>query len=387
MFNLPFTPRQMSAVAMMLVCFYTDRKLYTDKYWNLYWIFILFFGLSSYYTSYFDVFVYRFFGDFYVAFIACWATKILIEKYNGQEYLLFSLLILGLFDAIITIGQVLRIPFAMIIPVLLNLDVYDQFYDLADSYYNLMQLAIPGIFRSAVDNGHFLSVVTIASLFLFDKNKIVAIVCSSVMLIGSFMAQERAGFYLAVLLSAFILFHYLNTNKKGSKLLYLLFAVAISFFIIPNLVDLLNESESRFSVLGYDLTGRQSIWSNTWNFYQDNFVFGGFFKCIQETQKYPHNIILSAMLSGGIIGGLVLLYLMLLQLLKVKTYLYNFKQQRFQTLILSMCFISTVGDSFFHNISLVNADVICLVTWTAFIYSYEMEKTLHNFSQPKRNPI
>lgn len=378
--DLSLTPRQFFSVIMLLFCFSYERRLYNNKYWNLYYVYIILFGISSLYTNFFDDYLLRLVGDFFVAYVACWATKIIIEKYDGKHLVIYFFIAFGLFDSIITIGQVLRWPLVNMFTTFFNLNLYESYNLAAETNKNLMEYAIPGFFRNAVDNGHFLSTAAVASVFLFEKKyKIIAIACTAFMLYGSFMAQQRSGFYIAVILCAYLLYKLISHSNKKYRLLYTSLFVIILIILYEYFLTIISSTESRVSQIGVDSTGRDQIWSICLNYIIDNLFLGGFFKFVNDFHLYPHNVFLNAFLSGGIIGGIVLLKIIILQLLSVKKCFSDKLISDFGLLVLAMCFLAALIDSCLHNISLANGDVIIWILWTSYYYSNksERDKTTH----------
>ena len=363
------SPRQIVSVIMLAVCFFYDKKLYGDKYWMVYLVFIAFFGLSSLATSYFNVYLLRLIGDFFVAFVACWASKLLIEKNNGLHIVITCFIIFGLIDSIITIGQVMRWPFADLIPAYFNLNLYDTYNQGVEIDANLMEYAIPGFFRNAVDNGHFLLTATVVSTALFEKkNKLVAIICTTTLLTGSFMVQQRSGFYLAILFSVYSIWKNIIKRQKTEKYILAFVFIIVAGLLFTYFNSIISSTESRVSQLSLDSTGRVLIWKICIEYIGNHPLLGGFFSFINENHIYPHNVVLSAFISGGIIGGSFLIIMIYMQITSIIKDDRKKKTFDFKIFVVSISYLAVLCDSFFHNISFANGDVIIWVIWTSYYY-------------------
>ena len=368
---ISLTPRQGMAIIMFFVCLIKDKRLYSNKYWGIYLIFILFYGLSSFVTGYFSYYLQRLMGDFFVAYVACWATKIYIDKYVEVNSILLSLAVFGLFDALITIGQVNNWPFATAIARALNLDVYASFYEALEYNLDMTTRVVPGLFRNGVMNGHFLMVTLIAAFILLNgKNKVIGAFVTLTILTASFLTQQRSGFFIGVVFVLFLLFRSQGINRSKYKYLSYI-AITVIIIIVSNVFfQRIGTMETRYSEQGFSLTGREDMFDFTFDYYLNNFFFGGFLRMIDKYQVYPHNFFLNALITGGFFGGLAIIIMVFKQTKHVIIELNKQRKYDMFSWILGLIFIANVIDSMVHNISLLNGDVLAWISWTAF-YHYK----------------
>ena len=368
LFNLPVTPRQLMALIMFMACVVeSNNPKWCDKYIGVYLVYIFFYFISCCIDGYFVEGLRRIIGDFFVAIVAYWATRIICIKYSSISALVYPLLALGLFDAIITICQVLHISFFDSFLDTFQLIGYEAVLDWTDR--DMMGLAIPGIMSSPVTNGHFLLLSSILSLYLCRDNiNILGVACFLVIVTGSFCAQIRTSFYLAVLTSVFVIYKLLTFKQSiGSFFLLIVFFGAIVYGG-PYLYELLTTGSNRYADLGLEANGRDNIYKEALDYIMQHPIFGHYYSFVNEYEFYPHNFFLNAYLHAGIIGFIAIVVLSIKQIiLSIKVLFIKSKQFSKPIIIFASIFMALFGNGLTHNISLENGDVMTWLIWGALV--------------------
>ena len=354
------TPRNLVTVYMFIICFWEDRRLYWDKWLTLYSIFVFFFGLSSAITGYLTPFLRRLIGFYFVAYVGYWSTIILAKKYNALPMLAKLFIFIGLLDAFFTIGQFFNISFITSLPPALGIIVDDSILDSLDTGDEAFGLSLPGIMATDVYNGYFLMVVGILSLyFLKGGFKFIALVPWGVSVVASFMVQQRGPFYILVLLSMFMLYRTLAQSKSKFKvaiIMILLFALpfAAEFFI-----DYLMSGDSRFNI-GLASTNRDIIFQQCLTYINDHILLGGYY----QSKLAPHNQILSAWIMGGLVGVVIILWMVVSQsILSIKLAFSRITESSFVYIVFSLAFLGFTMNSMLHNAGIISGDLVLWILW------------------------
>ena len=358
---------------MFVACVVEGSKpRWYDKYFGIYLVYISFYFFSCCAEGYYVEGLKRVIGDFFVAFIAYWSTRIICIKYNSINALVYTLLVLGVFDAIITVCQVFHITFFDSFLNTFQLIGYEAVLDWTDR--EMMGLAIPGIMSSPVVNGHFLLLTSILSLYLCGKKfNVIGIVCFIIIVVGSYFAQLRTSFYLAVIFSVLTIFMIIVLGKKSTIsfiLLVLLFCCCI--FWGPYLYKLITIGSSRYADLGMDANGRDVIYKVTFDFIMLHPILGHYNTFVNDYKMYPHNFFLNAYLHAGIVGFLAIVVLAIKQIIiSIKSLFIRSRQYSKSIIIFASIFGGLFGNGITHNISLENGDVMIWLVWGALICQIE----------------
>lgn len=358
------TLRNVMTIVMFVACVIEDRRVLLDKWLGIYSVFLLFFGLSSMLTGFFSLFVWRLIGYFFVGYVGYWSTKILLKKYDAVRLLVSLFLIIGLVDEIVTIGQFYNLPYFTIIPQYLGIGVDVEFLEDIAVGEAAMGHALPGIMGTDVYNGYFLMVVGILSFyFLRSGFKIISLIPWVLAVVSSFMVQQRAPFYVLLILSVFVLFKVVLLGK--SRLKWMLVIIFLTFIPIgvQYLLDFLLGGGTRFNI-GVDSTGRDEIYQKSVDYINNNVMWGGFF----NSGIAPHNMILNAWLSGGFLGFVAIVILTIMQLVEVlKLSLRKLENNYFVYLLFGLAFVGFTVNSMFHNAGMTSGDFVIWTLWGAFL--------------------
>lgn len=355
---------------MFAVCLIEDKRFYLDKYLKVYFIFVAFWFVSSLATGYMMAFLHDLVGYVFVAYVGYWATIILKRKYDSLHILVYTLVLLGVFDALVTVSQSLYIPVFDSFLERLHLGVVDEeFLAKQARGVDMIGISIPGLYGSPVTNGHYLLVSFIASFALQRyRFKPLGYVFSVIIFIGLFFCQQRGPFYIGIPMLFFLLYKsYFIERPPVVKTLFLLFVAIIGIFI-PSYIENLSLLESRMTLdAGED--SRTVIYSNTFDWIMDN-PLGGFY--VLHQIKDPHNFFLNAFVFGGWLGGLFVIYVLFIQLkLVLKACTGRVCEQNYLTFILAVAYLGVTGNSMVHNISIVTGNIGTWMVWAAFLANYQ----------------
>ena len=369
--NLRFsgiTPRHIMTVVMFIACVRIEKRAFLDKYFKIYLFFVFGFGISSILTGYFAPFLNNLIGFYFVAYVGYWATKILVKKYNAQGFFVNLFVIVGLLDALVTIGQFLYIPFFVTMPDILHTRTDERFQELLESERDLSGIAIPGLIGDDVYNGYFMMVTAILCLYYVRKGiGVLKLIPWLICMIASYMIQERAAFLLAIVLSVLTMNKIIFSGRSQKKMLQMFFFYLVVAVGAVYLIDFLLGGDSRFA-MGLEDEDRQYLWQRSWGFIEENFLFGGWYMMLDTKHIYPHNVLVNAWIYGGILGLIVIVILLCKQMLQViKTCFQKMTSVGIVNLLIGLSFAAFTLNSYYHNVSVVSGDIVVWMLWGAFI--------------------
>lgn len=359
------SPRALMAIIMFFLCFIEKERLKFDKYLILYLAFVFFYAFSSYNTGFFNDFLVRFFRQYFVSCVCFWSTYLYVKKSNKNVNLLMYVFMgVGLLNAFITIGQFSNASFSMDLMDFLGISIEEEFSDKAASAYDLSGYVLPGIFGQ-VTNGYYLSITCLFALYSRNgKIRWYNILMWLIIVYALFLCQERSAFFMGVLLSLFCF--YKNMKDKLNIVFRMVVTTAVLLLLL-NLRDFIMSGDTRYA-LGLDLTNRDFVLIRALAFIQDNLLQGGFHLYMQ-TNPFPHNLALNALIYGGLFGGIVILVLVFLQTIKVIKYIIRpMKQIDLAAFILGLAFLAFTANSIFHNLSVVSGEGVIWIIWAAFYF-------------------
>ena len=377
---LPLTPRQSMAVIMFFVCFFEEKKFWLDKLFFLYLIFIFGYGFSSLVTGYFPEYLKRLVGDYFVAYVAIWAVKILVQKYKARNVFLYAFVIFGIFDGLVTLFQFLGISYLDAFLNRFHLISYNPYLENYQGTGAAMLLNCPpGVFSHPVLNAHALVASTVlSSQIACKKNVLIGTGITLFMLVCLFSTQQRTAFAIGLLSLAYILF--INASKSKFRMIIIPSVLIIIISVAIKLYSFIMNGEFRFSELGLDSTGRDEIYKYCIDYIKNN-PLGGINDFVETTQMYPHNIVFNAFIFAGWVGGLFLLFIVFLQILEIFKTLRK-KSADITEIIISLAMFTLIVNGLTHNQSIVNGEVMTWSIWGAYYYS----KKLGFVTQTKREP-
>ncbi len=398
-----FTPRQLFTLIMLAACIKKESAIVHNHVIGLYVLFIFSFGVSSFVTGYEIKYLSQLFSNYMVSFVAIWATKILITKYNRKDVFINIFIVLGVLDSIITICQTFgfalgdnllsffRLYSSQIIMEDLNpkraeameyIDAYDTLSDFSDMAakpqkgVSLMEHVIPGAFNSGVYNGYFLMTTGILSIRLLQKDfGFLRLIPWSIITFACICAQERGPIVILLILSFYAFYKILKSRHvKKRKLSILIFTIAL-ISIIRAVFLFVSRAGSRIGNIGLEDKSRQGIYEDALTYYFDYPIFGGYFRFAENTDTAPHNLILNAFIYGGFIGGVAIVIMLYLQFKPIiKTLWKKINNENEYCFYVGLAYTAFTLNSFLHNRSVITGDVIVWMLWAAFYYDYKKLK-------------
>lgn len=364
----PITFRHVISLLMLGVCVLEGFR--SDKYLYLYYAFVLFFGISSVATGFIGDFVRGFFGT-YISMIAAYAaTYLLIKKYDGTGLLVWTVVCIGLLDAVVTIGQFFDSETIDRLCSFLKIEISEKYAGFVD-YSESGGFALPGLL-SSLNNGYFLSATALLVLYNKKCNFYINFILWLVIMAASFVAQERAGFMLAIAFSAFIVGEYFFTQRKATGYIVLIIVLIVCGAVIYSYMDEILSSELRYTK-GFEGDGRGDYRSLTWNYLFNN-PMGGFFSFNSMGHMHPHNFFLNAFLFGGFFGGICLVIILFLQIKEIIPFLLRNPGTEYSkwAFIWGLMYLDYTINSMVHNPSIVQGVVPFFIWWGAFLSSAEL---------------
>lgn len=225
------TLRHIVAVLMFISCVMEDKRIWIDKYFGLYCVFLLAFGLSSILTGYVSDFIRGLLAFYFVSYVGYWSTKILIQKGHSIKCLLYPLFLFGALDAIVSISQITMIfdltPLLDVLHISLDMETLERF----EGKEGAMGISVPGIMNDPVSNGEFLMVMIVLSMY-FQRKKfnVSGILITILFLVGSFFTQQRSPFFFAIIVMFYILYKNFFTRLSTASKIILIIPIIVLLF-------------------------------------------------------------------------------------------------------------------------------------------------------------
>lgn len=360
----PVTYRHILSLLMIGVCVFKGFK--SEKYLHLYFVFLLCFGLSSLLTGYIGEFANKLLGT-YIPLVAVYiATYMLIRKYKGSKILVWTFVGITMLDAVITIGQFLHLGFVDTVFSTLQFDEDEEFLDKSERRYGEIGFTIPGLFGT-VNNGYFLSATALLVLYNKNSNILINIPLWLIVMVASLFAQERTGFFLAVIFSIFLIGKFFYEKSKKIGIVVAVIFVAVAAYLSLFYLDVLFSSDLRFSK-EFELGGRDELRAGAWEYISSN-IFGGAYEFDATGHRPPHNFFVNAFLYGGIIGGACIIALLIIQVLRIYPYLFRrlVTENSRWAFIFGLMYIVYSLNSMLHNASMIHGTYLFFVWWGAFL--------------------
>lgn len=286
-----------------------------------------------------------------------------ITRDNTQkrfDIIMMIIMVVLVADSIITILQYSNNPIGWAAHIILTQGRNEETVAFQESHNFLDSLAgmarTPGIFNEVVGNAIFLGSYGVLPFYFLQKKfkiiKILAVIVMGLSLLACFACQERAG--MLTLVASVMYLGYKNMRKKS---LGLLFALVI-FFVLLISIDFSSVDFGRFQEEGlFSNEARKDIWDSFIPFFSENWIWGGVENFRKITGGFlPHNFFLNALVFGGFLGGIVVIVLLFLILLRIYKNVVSKKTTK-TTCIISIALLSILAQSFVHNMSLMSGDV------------------------------
>lgn len=362
----PLNNLQILTLMMFAICVFFDKKIQCDKYLKFYFFFICIYFVSELVTGYVSRFISFSRTFLFVGYVFYWATKILIVKYKTIKPLIVATICIGVIDSCVTISQALGLTITN--PLIEALVVDESVHEYIDLHSDGMGVSLSGIYMSAVTNGHnllFFYLISLLTTYNGNKRNLF-LIPSLVILVGMFYCQQRSPFYIALFLSSLLIARKYSFSplKMFLMIVVLLFAC---IWILPIYIGYVETSGSR--MLSDDDTNRFDIWSNSLLFFLDHPILGGYHSFVAKYKSYPHNILLSVLVSGGVFG-LAFFIRMIWGQIKFLTFQIKIQTQNIFVLAVVFCYIGLVLDSMSHNTGWVDGDYATFICWSMCYYLF-----------------
>ena len=367
------SPRLIMLLVMSVICTFRSCFVF-DKYWGVYIIFIFSFLVSSFITGYGGNGIKFLIGRYFCAWVLYCSTMTVIKRYKGSRVIVYTLLSICLVDAVVTIAQYFTLPFSYSILDTLHLNITEGFEDSLLYHQSLSGTmegrSLPGLFGTAVKNGYILAIGAV--LALYNKNSKLSLfnfVVWLIIVIALYFCQERSAFGFGLIFSSVYMFFYIRQIKAKWRFPIYLIVAILSLLIVYKLYGVILGGNSKFANKGFDMSDRLYIYDFAIDYFKSN-PLGCYFEYREAAQIDPHNIFISAFLYGGIIGGLSIIVILIMQVregLRFISRYVNYDQSKNTKLIFLLAYGAYIANSLFHNHSIVNGSCTAWILWAAFI--------------------
>lgn len=373
----PYSIRVYSGLLLFLALLFSSNRnsIKGVEYLWIYLLFIFFVLVSQLITGDFETqnFPKRFLAYDFISILTFWGIMKEVEREEQFRKIIVLFTMFNLFNALISIGQVLNIQWSWKIANYISVSNYSE--DMVESYMRknvtdsmFASSFISGLLGNTVINGLVTASLTLLSICVFSyKSKIikyVGLISFALGLTASFVVQQRAAFYMLIL-SCFIVVSF--KIKKiwfacvgGVLILFLFNSDVENFEFLGRLTDHHNEIRENLNSFSLDY-----IWQNL--------LFGGMEEYVHLAQFHPHNYLFSGFILGGFCGGIAALIfyaVLFAHIIKIFSKEYY---RRLDTIVLSCILLTNILVSFSHNTSMVVGDNIIWIFLALLIKIQEFD--------------
>lgn len=307
-------------------------------------------------------------GYYGIAYIATTKTKLL------QIFII--LLIIGCVNAVVSYLQYIGNPVGMGIALMFSSGEgeYMQAYIMLTETAQEAKFVVPGIFGHGAINGYMNSALGVLPIyFIYQRNfkfRLLGIISFLILVIGSYVTQERSGFGLLLLFSLYLIYKLTNGKIKyiiifSIPFLLLLFSHNINDFLYSN-------DFGRYSNLG-EFDDRNKLISDALGFIKNNWLFGG--EELYNSLGYvtPHNFFLHALIFSGIFGLLAISLLFFKMLKDSYTVLKQSTNKKSISIYVASALSIYLLNGLFHSGSLITGDVLIWILYGLLLQSKSLE--------------
>lgn len=312
---------------------------------------------------------YGYFRRLFAYHLPCFVTFFAIfYKVNSKkeiEFVVLFLVIIALFDSIITVMQARGSALAWAIGTILTpLENIEGPASRVDAF--LGYSIIPGIFGGVVRNGYFLASFFPLGLLYVDNIRnpfkfFLFVLCTIVIMYAIFITQQRAAFYLS-LLSLSIFFCLRLVRKPG---MFILIGILLLFFItsIEGIINGLNLG--RLSETHDD--AREAIRGDALTFIQDNWLVGAPMK-FQSHSLSAHNLAIDGLIFSGIFGFIALMTFAIKSLIQCARCCIKYLKGQSSLIVLTIALslLSCILYGFTHNTSVLTGEPVIFILLALF---------------------
>jgi hypothetical protein len=372
------TPRHIAIAVMLIACIKQQGVPFPmGRIMKTYFVFIFTYLVSATLTGYFgDVLIMYYIG----ACVGLWATKILVVKYQGGSLLLYLLIVLGVLDALVTIGQTFNMSFPDKLISFFQLSLPEEYLEIINTEGRedmVLRLTRPGLFANFVYNGYFLMTAGVVSLMLFTRKLwIQGFIPWVIISFGCFCVQERGPIIILALLSALAFYKMIISKKYALFILpfiFIVLSIAEPFYSLSYIGNDYSEfiEDSRFVDIGLNDSGRENIYSKTIDYLMEHPIIGGLHRLRAMYGIYPHNLFLIAFCYGGLVGGVTIMLILFWQ---IKPLWRVLRRKIADTnpvcFFAALAYLAYTLNSLVHNRSIVTGDELMWMLWGVFFFEY-----------------
>lgn len=365
--------RNVSMIVMLLICYKETNEVWMQKYFQIYLLFISFFGLGSLVHGYFPEYLKYVIGYYFACYIWCWATEILIYKYDSKCTLIYTLLAIGAIDVFFTIAQYYHFDMAFNLSIFLNIDDEERISGVLETYNGVLnRTSLPGIL-GPVYNGYFLAVCSIIVLFFMSERLFfITIILWAFYVFGLYCVMQRAAIIAGIVPSLFYIIMYCK-NKVSimKKLILFSFIFSVGIYLLFYGLNMSDEfNNSRYA--SYDWNNRSDVFDFAIHYIEQNFIFANYYDMMSKTDMPPHNLFMNSIVFGTFFGALAVMYLIFRHLLlSLKIIIEEIRTiDDNKDILFSLAGLAYFVISLTHNNSIVTGDVLFwLLAVPVFCYS------------------
>lgn len=307
-------------------------------------------------------------GYYGIAYIATTRTLLL--------QIFTILVIIGCVNAIASYLQYIGNPIGIRIALIFSSGEgdYMRAYLMLTESAQKAKFVVPGIFGHGAINGYMNSALGVLPIYyIFQRNsklRLLGMISFLILVIGSYVTQERSGFGLLLLFSLYLFYKLTNGKIKY------IFIFSLPFLLIlfsENIIDFLYSNDfGRYSDFG-EFEDRNKLIIDALSFIKNNWLFGGeeFYNSLGYVT--PHNFFLHALIFSGILG-LVAISLLFFKMLKDS---YIVLKQVSNKKLISIYVASALSiyllNGLFHSGSLITGDVLIWILYGSLLQSKRLE--------------
>ena len=386
----PVSFRHIIVVIMLLVNLFVCKFMYKDKFISIYFIFVLFYFICSFFTGHISAAIERILSYYFVCYIAYCSTILLITRYRNEKLLFYLIIGLGIVNAVVTVGQFVHNPVASQIADYLNLADSEYLEEIEGRSVIASYFYMPGI-CGVVYNGYLTMVVSILSAkFQAGRFSIIGFLISVVLLISCFMVQERSSFALGLLLTLYLILwstiSNLKKKKPGAARVFFIIFIVLAAYAMYNGFQVMMSGESRMAMVGME-SGREDIYNSVWSYIVENPLLPGIERFVEIHKTYPHNLFFNAYVYAGPVGFIMITILIVKMFSRALPFFFRSISKDNSLLItFCFCFLAYNVNSLVHNNSLVTGDMLLWIIWGG-IYALTKRGLEEKKSFPERRTL
>lgn len=381
----PFSIRVYAAIALIIYLLY--RRIVRKEHFNLpyssIWIYLLFLFftlIAKIFSGPFEIdgFFKDLFAMHLIAITSYIAIDLLVKHPKQIRAILILLIIIGLFNSIVSILQYNGNPSGFIIGQFFATSEIEYISNLetrflVSSELQLGAFAVPGIFGHGASNGGMNATLCILSLyFIFSKEKRlwwVALIIFAIGIAGSFVVQERSPMGLLAIFTLLTIWKY--SSKKVLIPLYAIGCFILFYFDLFSSLD--PEKIGRFTDITKFDSERQQLVQNAIVFIADHWFLGGDYLYHQLYGMTPHNFILHALIYSGLVGALTV-FALFIKIIIDAGRIFIYDKIGIPAFFFGCALVIFLANGFMHSSSLITGDNIIWLLYALMLRDVQLER-------------